>query len=314
VSPDQKRQFIPEEALVRVTDSTQALDGEPATPVYSTFSRALEDLTNALQLLPETHPMTISELRKQIGQLKGERAGETAESALKEGLTLALRVLSTRTPPSDHASEYRASVHVLSDSISELDVGMPPDSWYSVSARALRAATDATHLAFDVEPPFGEAGNQAPLTASDLGEVDDKLVEARKDILKLGQVRWPHAREASADALESLAELIEASDEKSQQAERVSIIRLNAERLASAGVHSFGESKWVKAGLSTALDALDNLAPDNKRVLSPWNAAARRAVDGIGERDALSFQRAALQDGFRATLDAFALAMDRDLL
>lgn len=64
-----------------------------------------------------------------------------------------------------------------------------------------------------------------------------------------------------------------------------------------------GRAGWIRAGLQAAVDAL-LLVSGGER--SPWIDEAQRAVVGIDERSASSFQRAAIQDALRATVDAFA--------
>jgi hypothetical protein len=60
--------------------------------------------------------------------------------------------------------------------------------------------------------------------------------------------------------------------------------------------------------LSAALDAIAELVPEQSEVLADWEAAARRAVASVQQQRSLSFQRAAVQDAFRATVDVFVLA------
>jgi hypothetical protein len=69
----------------------------------------------------------------------------------------------------------------------------------------------------------------------------------------------------------------------------------------------FGEASWFKAGLLSALDALDQIGTRREALLE-WSRAARRAVEGIDEHSAFTFQRAAIQDAARATVDVFLLA------
>jgi hypothetical protein len=145
-----------------------------------------------------------------------------------------------------------------------------------------------------------------------VGGLEDELEEARADVLELGQSQWRNARQSTARALFSIADVLEASDSRRAQRERVALIRSRAERLRSAGSLSAAQSVWVKSALTTSLDALDAMQVERRAaeraVVSKWTRAARRAVGSVEERDWLYLQRAAVQDGFRATIDAFLAA------
>lgn len=67
----------------------------------------------------------------------------------------------------------------------------------------------------------------------------------------------------------------------------------------------------VRSGLGAAVDALASLQPDAAPTTLLWIRAARRAVVAIEPETSLSFQRAAIQDAFRATVDACAAVATR---
>lgn len=58
------------------------------------------------------------------------------------------------------------------------------------------------------------------------------------------------------------------------------------------------------------LDALDASTLSHSSTVASWLGWAREAVEGIVERGSLAFQRAAVQDAFRATLDAWRIATE----
>jgi hypothetical protein len=60
--------------------------------------------------------------------------------------------------------------------------------------------------------------------------------------------------------------------------------------------------------LLTALDALDVVPAREAAFVAEWRQAARKAIAGLRQGDTLAFQAGAVQDGFRATLDAFVAA------
>jgi len=216
---------------------------------------------------------------------------------------MALRSLVVRTPPPGREREYRDSVAIIRRRIDGLDRRLPLLEQQRAAAAAFRAVVDAVFLAYDDEPPFGEM--KADVRGAAIGSTEDEIGEARADVLALGRSRWPTVRWAAARALSSIADIIEASDVDGRQADRISKIRFQMERLRSADAPIFVEAAWVKAGLTTALDSLAALQVEGRA----WTSAARSAVEAIEADGSLTFQRAAIQDGFRATVDAFAAAL-----
>ena len=100
---------------------------------------------------------------------------------------------------------------------------------------------------------------------------------------------------------------------------KISDIRFQAERLTRSDALSFGQTRWIKRGLSAALDGLDALEPGDagtpraqaapdRAAPARFTRAARAAVAGIDAQHLLGLQRTSIQDAFRATLDAFAIA------
>jgi hypothetical protein len=174
-------------------------------------------------------------------------------------------------------------------------------------ASAFRAATDTVFIASGGEAPFGEAEAGKPDT-SGVASLEDAVDAARAEVLTLGQTDWMQTRQATARTLIALANVVAAADRREVLGHKVSDIRFQAERIRYADTLTFGRAAWIKAGLSAALDALEELRLMDDQRLSVWARAARRAVASIEERDSLSFQRAAVQDAFRATIDAFVAA------
>jgi hypothetical protein len=76
---------------------------------------------------------------------------------------------------------------------------------------------------------------------------------------------------------------------------------------------SFGQAGWVKQALESALAALESLAGDHT-TSAQWLESAQHAVSGIDAQSGLTFQRAAIQDAFRATVDAFAITAEQPSL
>lgn len=165
--------------------------------------------------------------------------------------------------------------------------------------------------------PADDAGEPPRAAATKDGQarsglsLEDAVRDARGSVLKLGQTPWTEARQASARALLSLARLVDGACRGERRCPPDSNIRDQAERLQKSDPLTFGEAAWIKAGLVAALAALDTQnAPCARKasVLPPWTSAAGAAVAAIAGPTSLAFQRAQVQDAFRAVVDAFAVA------
>jgi hypothetical protein len=110
-----------------------------------------------------------------------------------------------------------------------------------------------------------------------------------------------------------MAELVEAVAGSNGAAHQIAEMRAEARRLEQESTGPFARTGWVARGLQTALDVLDELELCREPLVADWAEAARRAAATLPQRGALPFQHGAMQDAFRATLDAFAAAMlDRE--
>jgi hypothetical protein len=221
---------------------------------------------------------------------------------LKETLQVLLEML-TRVPATPSAERaYHEALRRLAESREQLDELRLLDDQRPQLGEALRAAANATFLARGGEPPFRLA---TPSTREKvaLGPFSEQLARARRDIAEVARIPLMGSRLASARALASLADMIAAADTQQLLTQQVGELRFQATRLERATEASPGRAGWIRAGLRAAVDAL-TLANGGQR--SPWIDEAQRAVVGIDERSAPSFQRAAIQDALRATVDAFA--------
>lgn len=298
------------ESLRRLSVEVESLGTCPSPPRDRELARALRALANALELVRGAAPGERSplKLRETAGKLESSSTSSLNHvELLKDALSITLQSLVATPPPPGRKAEYRSTVEALSRSIDALNPERALLDQWQIATGAFRAAADAVYLARGRSPAFGEAApDGAPRIA--VGSTEAELEEARADVLKLGQTRWPLARQAMGRALSSIADVVEACVGAGEQRDRISKIRYEAERLRSTDSMTFGKADWVKRGLTTALDALENQQGDQPETLAPWSRAARRAIDGIEERRSLPFQRAALQDGYRSTIDAFLAA------
>jgi hypothetical protein len=143
--------------------------------------------------------------------------------------------------------------------------------------------------------------------------VELEVERARSTVLHLARARWTNGREAASRALSALADLLVAADSSEARETQVTELRFQAERLNRPGTSSLGEAAWVKKALTAALKGLERLGGKERVGLSDWSQAARQAVDSIEERSTINLQRAAVQDAFRATIDAFAAELPADV-
>jgi hypothetical protein len=170
----------------------------------------------------------------------------------------------------------------------------------------LRALADALFLAAGHDAPFAGRAPE-PRSAADV------MAQARADVLALGRADLSNIRELTSQAMYSMAELLEAIAGRGQAPSAVAEIRAEARRLQRDSSGPFARAGWVERGLETALGALDGLEVCSTSLIEDWTQAARQAAGALPERGALPFQHAAIQDAFRATLDAFGVALlDRD--
>lgn len=301
----------PPEPLRRLESSVAALAHPSEDPRHAAVVHALRDLADALSATPGGRGFTPIHLRDMARRLDASLPSALSHADIvKKSLTMALRALLMRTPPPERAREYLDSFATIRHRIDALDPDLPLRSQQRVTAAAFRAVADAVFLAVAKEPPFGEA--KAEARAATTARTFDGIEDARTNVLGLGRAKWPMVRWATARVLSSIADIIESHDVDGAQADRLSTIRFEAERLRITDTPVFVEAEWVKRGLTTALDALDDRQADmsarDRAIVLPWASSARRAVGQIREDEPLSFQRGAIQDGFRATVDAFAAA------
>jgi len=296
--------------LQRLAASVEAIECEPIGLDSAAASEALSNLAEALDLRSGPADVSSQELRTDARALASGAAAPTGH--VRDGLAAALQALLAGPEPLQRRLEYRNSVAALGRFLGDVASN---DAASCQSARdALRAATNAVFLALDGEPPFDVQDIAHPEIAR-LSSMSAGIEPARAAVLALGEARWAHAREPAAQALRSFAAMLNASNCAQRLTRTGSDVLLQAERLMLGDSLSFGQTQWIKSGLLAALDGLEQLAQGaasarsgstrTPPAASPWLAAARKAVANIDAKDLLAFQRTAIQDAFRATLDAF---------
>jgi len=265
-------------------------------------------LASAIEFLPDGQLRFAEEIREVASRLEAsDPMALTHSDMVKDGLVAALRAFVSHTPPAGHELEYQASVRALSRAANAVNVDRPLLDQHETAAMAFRAATDLVTLAGGGEAAFGDA--EASI-AEGHSTLEAAVADATADVVNLGMTSWTQVPHAASRALLSLATLVATADREGRLAGKVSDIRFQAERLRYGDAQSFGRATWIKDGLTAALDALDSLHPGGEEAVTGWTRASRLAVDGIEEHRSLSFQRAAVQDAFRATLDSLVATIE----
>ncbi|HEU4579795.1 MAG TPA: hypothetical protein VFS67_16160 [Polyangiaceae bacterium] len=289
----------------------QSLDAVPPDANHQALVQGLRDLGVAIAQLPGVSTARVAAVLDAAQRLESAPAASYLHAdLLKKGLGAALGALLARSPSGEGTASgdaaYRDVLARLGMDIDSIrgDRALLDQSKWVVDS--FRAATDAVYLASSLQPPFGQASATAQSAAPP--DLERELSDARAALLELGQARWPNARAAVARALFSLADVVASLQRGAEANEKVNQIRLQAERLSSAELLTLDQTKWLETGLLSALDALDDLPPEQAAFVAAWRDAARQAVGGLSQGDTLAFQAAAVQDGFRATLDAFFAA------
>jgi hypothetical protein len=155
----------------------------------------------------------------------------------------------------------------------------------------------------------GEPDRTSAATPEEPRSPQELLQDARRDVLGLGRADVTNIKERAARVLSALSDLIHALDRNGQASAQRAELEFEAERLRRASGASFAQGDWVRLGLVAALDALEHVAPAQRRADEPLRESARQAAEGIPERSSLAFHHAAIQDAARATVDAYALSL-----
>lgn len=131
--------------------------------------------------------------------------------------------------------------------------------------------------------------------------VTDQL---RETVHALSTEEWQDARKTGARALHKLADAIGHAGGERLSA-RVQKLHGLADAVAHAGALDYSEK--TRAALAAAVDAIDALGGPEAGGTRGWVASARKAVDDISSRTPFELQRAAIQDAFRAVVDAYGV-------
>lgn len=289
--------------LQRLARAVRALDDGARDDEHHRVVRALRDASTALdeveqQRRPDDRVRAAAERLETSGVESLEHSDD-----VRSALVAARERLSGHTPSVEQAPAFEAALVELADNIDALSPSQPLLEQSTIVRRSFRALTNAIFLTARQPAPFMDRSPE-PRSAAEV------LEHARADVLALGRADIGNVRERTSRAMYSVAELVEAVDASAVQ---VAAVRAEARRLEHDTIGPFAHTGWVERGLRAALDSLDNLDRCRESFVTGSVRAARRAAGGLPERGALPFQRAAVQDAFRATVGAFDLVLlDRE--
>lgn len=299
--PTEQRRLASARSLEELAASVEAFEARPDAPAQRELAKVLQSLGSAMEPLSHATNLRVREVAK---RLAGSPPTSLSHAGLlRQALTRVLESLTTTTSPPRRRVEYVSALRALRQTTQALDDLVALANQRPRTVAALHAAADAVFLARGGEAPFGEAQRMEEPPAP-LGSFEAELDRARDDVSMLAQTNLTGAGKAAAAALSALGNVIEAADDGNRLGKQVAEIRFQAERLERAHASAFGQPGWIRSGLESAVDALAALHAGDRS--SPWLRIAQRAVANIEQRSWLSFERAQVQDAFRATVDAFA--------
>lgn len=294
--------------LERLARSVRALENAAGEPAHHRLTRSLRDAADALAELEPEVAGGGAALRNAAERIEVSGADSLDHAdELRTALVAARDRLRARGSGAERAGALEAALAELGRAVDDLSGRRPLLEQQPAVSAGFRALADALFLAAGHDAPFA---GLAPEPRS----VADVMAQARSDVRALGRADLSNIRDLASRAMYSMAELLEAVAGRAQAASAVAEIRAEARRLQHDSSGPFARAGWVERGLQTALGALDGLELCRKSLIEDWTRAARQAAGALPERGALPFQHAAIQDAFRATLDAFGVALlDRDL-
>jgi hypothetical protein len=289
--------------LERLARSVRALESGGEDPEHRRLLRCLQDAADAIdQLEPEVAGGGAALLRAaERIEASGIESLDHADELLT-ALVSARDRLRARAGSAERAAALDAALADLGRAIDDLSARRPLLEQDGAVSSGFRALADALFLAAGHDAPFGARASQPR-------SVDDVMAQARDDVLALGRADLSNIRELTSRAMYSMAELVEVIAGPSQAESAVAEIRAEARRLRHEPSGPFARSGWVERGLESALGALEGMEVCRKALVNVWTQAARRSAEALPDGSALPFQHAAVQDAFRATLDAFGVAL-----
>lgn len=296
---------------LRAAVADVSLAGDDAD--HAKIVAALNRLADVVRVDDRDAATRIDRLATQLRESSPRSGAHT--DMVKRALQEAALALAAPLPPRPRASARdayvaarRAEAELLADEPLRLQTAEVAAALRSVAnlAAARRGlsplfviSADADELGYDPER-FAQRARRASVLVSELAADSDWKTSGTKAVAAL---------DALADAL-AVAPVVA---KPQAWGTLVSAIRYEALELEREGGLSPGRSGRVKAGLTAALRGLElAMAADESE--SPVIEAARSAIEAIDTSSAFVFQRAILQEAFRATADAYlSIAIAREV-
>lgn len=296
------------QSLDRLAEDVDALGVPTSELTQPAVAKVLKELGRSLEPISHASNLRVQEVAQRLG---GAPAHSLSQAGLlKQGLDLVLKALVPFASPPGREKDYRKGLQGLSQAIQAVQDLLPFVEQRERTNAALQAAVDAIFLARGGEPPFGIA-NQRETPPLRLRPTVAQLEEARGDVSKLARAKMLDSSTAAANALTALADMLATTETDAKLNALIAEARFQAERLERASTVRFGQAGWVRSGLIAVLDGLDLVQHGPANAPCPWSQVARAAVVGIDAHSSLVFQRAVIQDAFRATVDALTIAAER---
>ncbi len=305
---DARHEILPDPVVSRLVGSVESLVQRGVDADGDQLAGSLRSLASTLELLPGATWRPVNSIREAAGEVSDEASSENSRTrSVRDALHAAARVLVDVDCPAAPAAEFQVAVAAASAALDEFDAELPQAQQVRSMLRALRAMADAILVAGGRQRRFTRP--PSPLGPGDAGTFAGRVAAATAAVEDLARATAPEPRSTAARALRALAEAIEAAPDKpGKLAGLVAEIRHQAERLRRADPLAFGDTRWIQTGLSAALDALAAMPVGRTPAVGPWVDDARRAIQAIAGGRSLGFQRAAVQDAFRAVVVAFSAA------
>jgi hypothetical protein len=296
------------QSLERLAEDVDALGAPSSELTQPAVAKVLKELGRSLEPISHASSLRVQEVALRLG---GAPANSLSQAGLlKQALDLVLKALVPFASPPGREKDYRKGLQGLSQSTEAVQDLLPFVEQRERTNAALQAAVDAIFLARGGEPPFGVA-NQRETPALRLGPTDMQLEEAREDVSKLARATMLDSSTAAANALNALADVVATTETDAKLKALIAEARFQGQRLERASTTRFGQAGWVRSGLIAVLDGLDIVQHGPAHAPCPWSQVARAVVVSIDAHSSLAFQRAVIQDAFRATVDALAVAAER---
>jgi hypothetical protein len=289
--------------LQRLVRSVRALEDSAEDAAHHRLTRSLRDAAAALDELEPDRAGGHAALRTAAERIDASGIDSLSHADdLRAALVAARDRLRMHEPAAQRAKALEAALAELGRGVDRLNASRPLLEQQRVAGDCLRALVDAVFLTAGHDAPF--AGREAEPRS-----VADVMEQAREDVLALARADLSNIRELTSRAMYSMAELVEAVVGRDIVARQSAEIRAEARRLEQDSSGPFARAGWVERGLRAALGTVDQLELCREALVAGWTEAARRAAEALPERGALPFQHAAIQDAFRATLDALGVAV-----